>query len=119
MEAADHDHRGKATAEIRRNRTRKRGGGKVSGESALFHVDASHAPAGLDNLAGTDPTPEFAAEMAEQCARLLDSLPDDCRQIALFKLDGCSNDEIAEKLNVAPRTIERKLASIRSLWQRD
>ncbi len=109
----------KATAEIRRNRTRKRGGGKVSGESALFHVDASHAPAGLDNLAGTDPTPEFAAEMAEQCARLLDSLPDDCRQIALFKLDGCSNDEIAEKLNVAPRTIERKLASIRSLWQRD
>ena len=66
-----------------------------------------------------EPTPEFAAEMAEQCSRLLNCLPDDCRQIALYKLDGYSNDQIADKLNVAPRTIERKLASIRTIWQRE
>ena len=55
--------------------------------------------------------------MVEQCSQLLGCLSDDCRQIALCKLDGFSNDEIAEKLNVAPRTIERKLASIRGAWQ--
>lgn len=55
--------------------------------------------------------------MIEQCSRLLSCLPADCRQIALFKLDGFSNDQIAEKINVAPRTIERKLASIRRAWQ--
>ncbi len=107
----------KATAEIRRNFSEKRGAGKVRGESVFFHADASSAAVGLDNVAGAEPTPEFAAEMIEQCSRLLSCLPDDCRQIALYKLDGFSNDQIAEKLNVAPRTIERKLASIRSTWQ--
>ena len=109
----------KATAQIRRNLCRKRGGGKVSGESAFLRMAASNAPAGIDDIAGAEPTPAFAAEMAEQCSRLLSSLPADCRRIALFKLDGYSNDQIAEKLNVAPRTIERKLASIRSIWQRE
>ncbi len=107
----------KATAEIRRKFSEKRGGGKVRGESVFFHVDASCTGIGLDNMAGAEPTPEFAAEMVEQCSQLLSCLPDDCRQIALYKLDGFSNDQVAEKLNVAPRTIERKLASIRSAWQ--
>ncbi len=109
----------KATAEIRRNLTRKRGAGKVSGESLFRQVGTSDAAGGLDNIAGKEPTPEFAAEMAEQCSRLLNCLPDDCRQIALHKLDGYDNGEIAAKLNVAPRTIERKLASIRGTWQRE
>lgn len=109
----------KASAQIRRNHSRKRGGGKVSGESVFFQGDASKPSAGLGNFAGLEPTPEFAAEMAEQCATLLDSLPEDCRQIALRKLDGHNNGEIADELNVAPRTVERKLAAIRSIWQQE
>jgi len=107
----------KATAEMRRKFSQKRGAGKVCGESVFFRVDASRTAIGLDNVAGVEPTPEFAAEMIEQCSRLLSCVSDDCRQIALYKLDGFSNEQIAEKLNVAPRTIERKLASIRSQWQ--
>jgi RNA polymerase sigma factor (sigma-70 family) len=107
----------KAMAEMRRNFSHKRGAGKVSGESVFFHVDASRTAIGLDNIAGAEPTPEFAAEMIEQCSRLLNCLSDDCRRIALYKLDGFSNDQIAEMLNMAPRTIERKLASIRGTWQ--
>ena len=109
----------KAAIEIRRSLCQKRGGGKVNGESVFLQVDGSQSGMGLGNFAGVEPTPEFAAEMAEQCSRLLNCLPDDCRQIALYKLNGYSNDEIAEKLNVAPRTIERKLASIRNTWQRE
>jgi RNA polymerase sigma factor (sigma-70 family) len=107
----------KAVAEMRRHCSQKRGAGKVSGESVFFRVDASCTAIGLDNMAGAEPTPEFAAEMIEQCSRLLSCLSDDCRQIALYKLDGFTNDQIAEKLNAAPRTVERKLASIRSAWQ--
>jgi RNA polymerase sigma factor (sigma-70 family) len=107
----------KATAQMRRKFSQKRGAGRVSGESVFFQAGASQTAVGLDNVAGAEPTPEFAAAMIEQCSRLLGCLPDDCRQIALYKLDGFSNDEIAEKLDLAPRTVERKLASIRSAWQ--
>ena len=109
----------KASAEIRRNLSRKRGGGKVGGESAFFLGNSSTGGAGLGNFASPEPTPEFAAEMAEQCSRLLDCLPDDCRRIALLKLDGYSNEQIVKELNIAPRTVARKLASIRGTWQQE
>ena len=109
----------KASAEIRRNLAQKRGGGKVSGESVFFQNQSAAGGAGLANFASQEPTPEFAAEMAEQCARLLDCLPNDCRQIALYKLDGYSDGQIAHELNVAPRTVQRKLASIRNAWHRE
>ena len=58
-----------------------------------------------------EPTPEFAAEVAEQCQRLLDDLPDeDLRRIAVWKMEGHSNEEIAAELQFATRTIERKSA---------
>lgn len=107
----------KASAAIRRNLSQKRGAGKVSGESALFEGDSSRSEHGLANVAGAEPTPAFAAEMAEQCSRLLSGLPDDCRQVALYKLDGFTNAQIAEKLNVVPRTVERKLVAIRREWE--
>lgn len=107
----------KASAHIRRTRSQKRGSGKVSGESVFLRGDSARRGNGLDQLASHEPTPEFAAEMAEQCARLLNALPDDCRKIVLCKLEGHSNAEIADRLNLAPRTIERKLAAIRSAWR--
>src|SRR5438067_6883003 len=46
----------------------KRGGGAVQGESALHRPDDSTVR-GLDDCAGREPTPEFAAEVAEECRR--------------------------------------------------
>jgi RNA polymerase sigma factor (sigma-70 family) len=108
----------KASTQLRRNFSQKRGAGKVGGESIFFQNDPAGSAHGLNNVAGAEPTPEFAAEMAEQCARLLDCLPSDCRQVAHYKLDGYTSDQIAEKLNVAPRTVERKLAAIRREWEK-
>jgi RNA polymerase sigma factor (sigma-70 family) len=109
----------KAAAELRRNFCQKRGGGQVHGESTFFQADETVNDFGIDNIAGLDPTPEFAAEMMEQCSNLLARLPDDCRQVALLKLDGYSNEEIAGRLGVALRTVERNLASIRSTWRKE
>lgn len=74
----------------------------------------------LASIVSTEPTPEFAAEVAENCQRLLDLLGDDeLRTIALQKMEGFSNDEIAEQRKCAPRTIERKLRLIRGLWEKE
>ena len=69
-------------------------------------------------MAGPEPTPEFAAEMVEAVDRLFDQLDDDeLRQIALHKLEGCTNEEIAGKIGRALPTVERRLRLIRERWQ--
>jgi DNA-directed RNA polymerase specialized sigma24 family protein len=67
-----------------------------------------------------EPTPEEAAEVADECRRLLDSLQEpELRQIALWKVEGYTNEEIAVRLDCVPRTIERKVSRIRLLWKHE
>jgi DNA-directed RNA polymerase specialized sigma24 family protein len=64
-----------------------------------------------------EPTPEFAAEVAEEFQRLLDLLEDDgLRQVVLRKMEGYTNEEIAATLGCVTRTVERKLRLIRKIW---
>jgi DNA-directed RNA polymerase specialized sigma24 family protein len=72
---------------------------------------------GLAQVVGDEPTPEFAAQVAEECARLLDVLGAELRQVALWKMEGDTNQEIACRLNCVERTVERKLRTIRGLWE--
>jgi DNA-directed RNA polymerase specialized sigma24 family protein len=93
----------------------KRGGGGVRHLSALDEEDS-----GVVEVIGPEPTPEFAASVAEECRRLLDSLGDAMlRSIALGKMEGCTTEEIAAQLGCVPRTVERKLRVIRGLWQEE
>jgi RNA polymerase sigma factor (sigma-70 family) len=74
----------------------------------------------VENLLTRMPTPEEAAEMADECRRLLDMLDEpDLRQIALWKVEGYTHEEIAERLDCVPRTIERKVSRIRLLWKHE
>ena len=62
----------------------------------------------------------FAAEVAENCRRLLDGLGDDTlRAIALAKMEGQTNEEIRTRLGVSPATVERKLSAIRAIWEKE
>ncbi len=64
-----------------------------------------------------EPNPEIAAECAEQIGRLLVSLEhEDLKKIALMKMEGYTNIEIANKINCSLTSIERKLRTIRSIW---
>ena len=96
----------------------KRGGGKVRGNSALVGPKKnSGEPAGWEQIIGHEPTPLFACQMADACHHLLEQLPEEAlRQVALWKLEGYSNAEIAAKLACIERTVERKLARIRRIW---
>jgi len=71
----------------------------------------------ITQVLGDEPTPEFAAEVAEESERLLARLPDvELREIALAKLAGSTNEEIARERGCAMRTVERRLGLIRRVW---
>jgi DNA-directed RNA polymerase specialized sigma24 family protein len=103
--------------QLARNACReKRGGGKILLEGDLAAADGS-GEGGLAQVVGREPTPDFAAQVAEELRRLLDRLGDpDLRAIALWKMEGYTNDEIAARLGCVPRTVERRLRVIRTLW---
>ncbi len=104
----------KACHLIRHERTQKRGGG------AVRHLSALGGEAdGIANCVGREPTPEFAAQVAEECRRRLEALDDTLRAVALAKMEGRSSAEIADRLGVVERTVERRLALIRKLWEED
>jgi DNA-directed RNA polymerase specialized sigma24 family protein len=109
----------KAAAEWKRHLAQRRGGGLVRGESAFQRCDKTPGPAGIDQVLGREPTPELAAAVSEQLARLLTILDDDSlRQIAVAKLEGYTNQEIARRLDCALATVERRLGRIRKIWSR-
>jgi DNA-directed RNA polymerase specialized sigma24 family protein len=108
----------KAVDRLRAQRRRKRGGDRLLGESALD--GAGGEAAGIAQVRGPEPDPALAALMAEECRRLLGLLDgDDLRRVALLKMEGHSNEEVAAELGCALRTVERKLGVIRGLWERE
>jgi RNA polymerase sigma factor (sigma-70 family) len=68
---------------------------------------------------GPEPTPDEALALAEEAERRLAALPEDLRRVAVWKLEGLGNDEIAGPghLDCCTRTVERKLQRIRDIWQ--
>jgi RNA polymerase sigma factor (sigma-70 family) len=74
----------------------------------------------LEQLLAGEPTPDQAAAMADECRRLLDLLEEpELRQIALWKVEGYTNEEIAARMDCVPRTIERRIRRIRLLWKHE
>jgi DNA-directed RNA polymerase specialized sigma24 family protein len=101
---------GRKALHLRRDEGRKKRGG---GLDPRFGAEDD-----LEQVVGQEPTPEFAAQVAEECRRLLDSLGDPTlRAVALWKMEGYSSEEIAARLDCVPRTVERKLRLIRDTWE--
>jgi DNA-directed RNA polymerase specialized sigma24 family protein len=103
----------KALALADRERRPRRGGGRVR---ALADLD----PPEVERVLGPEPTPELAAQAGEQVRRLLGLLGDEgLRRLAVRKLEGYTNAEIAAELGCVEATVERKLQRIRGLWYRE
>jgi DNA-directed RNA polymerase specialized sigma24 family protein len=74
----------------------------------------------LEDVVSREPTPEFAAQAADECRRLFTLLADaELETIARLKMEGYTIEQIAEQLGYVPRTIKRKMRLIRSLWQQE
>jgi DNA-directed RNA polymerase specialized sigma24 family protein len=105
----------KALDQAQHERRLKRGGGKVV--ASLRADDTEDSPGGLAGLDEGGPTPEFAALVADECRSLMGRLRDDSlRQVAWLRMEGYTNEEVAERLGCSPRTIARKIELIRRTW---
>jgi len=109
----------KVARTVRGELRRKRGGGRVGTAADLARGDRD-GEAVLDQVVGHEPTPEFAAQLAEECQHLLHKLgSDELRSIAVWLMEGYTVDEVAGKLGRSSRTVARKLQLIRGLWHEE
>jgi DNA-directed RNA polymerase specialized sigma24 family protein len=97
----------KASDLVARQGRRKHGGGVVRAEGY-----------DMGGVEGRDAPPDLLAEAADECRRLLEKLDaPDLKRTATLKLEGFSNEEIAARLGCVVRSVERKLAVIRRVWE--
>lgn len=107
----------KVVSYVRRETAAKRGAGRVLSESALTTSIAPGSPFSFDALVSNDPTPEFLVTLQEETHRLLGLLRDDrLREIATARIEGHTVSEIADRLAICTRSVERKLRLIRNSW---
>jgi DNA-directed RNA polymerase specialized sigma24 family protein len=104
----------KVIDQVERRNTAKRGG------------NHRRLDGGMVGLASPGLAPDAAALLVDQCRVLLDALsredPADMRMlrmIALWKLEGFTNEQIAKQNGCALRTVANRLELIRKIWERE
>jgi RNA polymerase sigma factor (sigma-70 family) len=78
--------------------------------------DPARVDLSLAELSASMPTPQEVASWAEELERHVIALSPELRQLALWKLDGLTHEEIAEKLDCSKRTVIRKIEQLRTEW---
>lgn len=110
--------RQKAVDQVRCQKRVKRGGGAVSGESVWRPIEAAGGARGIEQVAADEPSPDYLCSLEEQHRKLVELLPDETlRQIAISRLQSFTVQEIAVRLLLSTRSVERKLKVIRDTWQ--
>ncbi len=71
----------------------------------------------LEQMDAAGPSPAEAALLNEALECRLEALADpELRRIALWRLEGYTNREIADQLDCTERSVERRMERIRSKW---
>jgi DNA-directed RNA polymerase specialized sigma24 family protein len=95
----------KVADQVERANALKRGGGMIRVEAEA-----------LELAVGREPSPEFAAMVAEEFTCLLDRLGDaTLREIAVWKMEGYTSRQIGDRLGCSVRTVANKLDLIRKI----
>ena len=98
---------------IRKGSAQKRGG-----LTKTYAFDGEDPGRIYAQLVSGEPSPEDALMLAEEVSRLLSLLPDEkSRGIAVHWLEGCTQQEIAQRTDVSTATVTRKLRLIRQIWK--
>ena len=71
----------------------------------------------LTQLASSCPPPDVLASVSDSLRVLIDRLEDpELKEVAMGRLNGLTNEELAAKQSRSVRTIERRLVLIRNVW---
>ncbi len=99
---------------VQRDQNRQKRGGQF--RQIELPNNADDGRSAVDDILSREPTPEFAVQVAEQYDLWMRALnSDELTQLAQWKLEGFTNDEIASKCGRTTRTVERKLNLIRKI----
>ncbi|MEQ8788297.1 MAG: ECF-type sigma factor [Pirellulaceae bacterium] len=97
----------KAINQIQHAMTLKQGQGQVTSLTPLAYLAADSSP-----------TSSHEALLRDCYTHYVGELPDELRPFAEMHLAGLTNAEIAQQLDCVERTVERKLALLRSRWRK-
>lgn len=110
----------KVVDHVRRATAKKRQPSSEGGTPTGVNGSSEPKPYSLDELVGASPTPDLVVALDEQYRRLLSVLPNDpLREIAVLRIEGYTVGEIAERLSIGERSVERKLQLIRASWKNE
>ncbi len=106
---------------LRREKAQKRGGGRVLLEAELnVGGSVSGDDTGMDAIAAPEASPAMLDEIADFIRDRWPRLGDEILcQISLDKLQGFTNQEIADRNGIALRAVERKLKLIKDVLSED
>lgn len=104
----------KALNQLRDERRLKRNAGRIRGESAFG--DTAESTPGINAVPGRELNPQFASLFTDSVQQLLSLLNQDEQQVAMMKLDGMTNPEVAESLQCSLSTVQRRLQVVRMVW---
>jgi len=110
-----------ATCTLNRSRNLRRDSQRLKRGGDLVQVRLPVA-GGLQPDCTREPTPDEAAQLADDVRALMDRLDREdpsqrLRQVALWKLEGYTDQEIARRQHCSRKTVCVRLSLIRALWQ--
>ena len=110
----------KAINQRNRETAERRGGGRVRGESVFTAPGArgEREREGIAQIVDSLPSPDMLVELEDELRLLFELLDDDQRQMVLWRLEGHTNREIAQRLERTISWVERKFRLIRQAWIR-
>lgn len=109
--------RQKIVDRVRSEGALKRGMGRVQSAQQLSRLEPENRRFRLEEIVDGQPNAELLAMVEDEKQRLLGLLRDDLlRQVACLRMDNHSIDEIADAMQIAPRSVKRKLGLIRDTW---
>ena len=105
----------KTASLVKQERTMKRSGGHSQNMTQRRRLSGDE-PVVVD----PGPAPDLRAVLEDQCQRLLRALGNaQLRSVAIWKMEGFKDEEIAAKLGCTLRTVERKVHLIRKIWGKE
>jgi DNA-directed RNA polymerase specialized sigma24 family protein len=112
---------GRKAFDIRRHEGRaKRGGVRVLHKRAVNDKTSAGEGQPLAEILSQEPSPELAAQLAEDFRHRLDMLGNaELQSVALLKLEGYTIEEIAAQRGCVPRTVNRRIRLIRHIWEKE
>jgi RNA polymerase sigma factor (sigma-70 family) len=86
------------------------------GESQLGPGVDDEQMLGIAHIATSVPDEAYFDELSIKCRELLENLDENLRHVAMMKLQGYKNQEIADQIGRSVKSVERYLKTIREEW---